>query len=116
MPTNVTKPSRSPATEPTRWTVTAIDKGADRTTLRVQAVGRPIDIVVPCRADAGAARRWLNTVRRVDRVELAVGTDDTRAWVSGRRHRLPFRSPIPLSVALGLGDLGVDVIILGGSS
>ena len=95
-------------------TVVAVQSEGDgdsSTTLSTQTAGGAVRVVIPSLADTAAARRFLGTVRRVDRVQIEVGANDTRAQARGRRHRLPFSSPVPLALALGLAALGVPTSI-----
>jgi hypothetical protein len=97
-----------------RVTITAIQSSGDRTTLSGCDRNRPMRVVIPSRVDVGAARRWLGSVRRIDRVEITVGRTCTEARARGRRHRLPFAAVIPLAAALGLTELGIPTILVGG--
>ncbi len=72
-------------------------------------------VTLGSRPDGDAARRRLAAVRRIDGVEFRMSPDEVRAVIRGSRHRLPFTTPIPVTVALGLTELGVRATIVNGA-
>lgn len=65
---------------------------------------------VPVAADLGLARRFAATVRKVVSVEIDLGEPAVgRVQLVG--HRLPVTRRVPLSLALGLGALGVRTTV-----
>ncbi len=81
--------------------------------LTIAGTRGPVTAVVPATPDERQARRWLATVRRIDRVVIHVENDLVKCRAIGHRSRLPFTSPIRLCVALGLGRLGVPLVVTG---
>ncbi|MEL7157961.1 MAG: hypothetical protein AAFN30_15390 [Actinomycetota bacterium] len=96
-----------------RVAVDGLTTDGDETHLTGRAGTTAVRAAVPAVADEAQARRYLATVRRVDRVEIHLAPDQTSCQAIGRRSRLPFRSPIRLPVALGLARLGVPTVLTG---
>lgn len=74
---------------------------------------RLVRAAVPAVADEAQARRYLATVRRIDRVVIHLAADATSCQAMGQRSRLPFTAPVRLPVALGLARLGVPTVLTG---
>ncbi len=103
-------PKHSP---PPAFAVQQIHELATSSQLTIAGLGGHATAAVPARPDERQARRWLATVRRIDRVVIHFGSDLVSCRVVGHRSRLPFSSPIRLSVALGLGRLNVPLLVTG---
>jgi hypothetical protein len=61
--------------------------------------------------DLASARRWLHTVRRIDRVEIDGARPTPGSVAHGVGHRRPMVRPVALATALGLAALGVPLLV-----
>lgn len=91
--------------------VAAIESDGARSCLIGSRGGRRDEFTVRDTPDTDVARRWLQAVRRVHRVEIWVSNDAVSAVVHGVGHRLPFIRHVPLALALGLAKLGTLTLV-----
>lgn len=96
---------------PTSVVITAIVRVGSESRLIGTRLGVPIAQAVPAVADIDGARRWLRTTRRVHQIEIDMSDRAVSAVADGVGFRLPFIRPIPLTLALGLGELGIRVVL-----
>lgn len=73
--------------------------------------GAAVEVTLPVVADVAEARRWSATFRRIDRIEITVTARSFSAVIDGIGHRLPIKRRIPMTAALGLGELGVPMML-----
>lgn len=79
------------------------------TTLTVGLGEQGRSITIDAIADLVRAMRWRKMFRRIDRVEIRLQGSRPICRLHGTGHRLPIERAVPVSVALGLGRLGVPL-------
>ncbi len=112
----VATPAESIARGSAQASVTGLVARWDGTTLLYRTADGPASLAVAAEPNLDAARRRLACTRRLDCVRVIVDRSGVRAQVRGVRHRLPFASGVPVSVALGLVELGVLARVLEGDA
>lgn len=95
--------------------VTARHHDGRGTALRAEGSAGSMIVTLAATPDLAGARRRLGALRRIDEVELAVGSSGVAARLRGRRNRLPGVGPVSVAVALGLIELGVRGRIVNGA-
>ena len=74
----------------------------------------PQEVAVDAVPDEARARDWHGALRRIHRVDICVDRDRVSCTVQGLGHRLPVIRRVPLSVALGMGQIGDPLFVLVG--
>ena len=72
------------------------------------------EVAVDAVPDVDRAKDWHGTLRRVHRVDICVDAHRVSCTVQGLGHRLPVIRRVPLSVALGMGQIGDPLYVLVG--
>lgn len=72
------------------------------------------EVAVDALPDVDRAKEWHGAIRRIHRVDICVDAHRVSCTVQGLGHRLPVIRRVPLSVALGLGQIGQPLFVLEG--
>ena len=72
------------------------------------------EVAVDAVPDVDRAKGWQGTFRRIHRVDICVDSHRVSCTVQGLGHRLPVIRRVPLSVALGMGQIGNPLFVLVG--
>lgn len=74
------------------------------------------EVAVGALPDVDRAKNWHGALRRVHRVDICVDAHRVICTVQGMGHHLPVIRRVPLSVALGMGQIGDPLYVLVGES
>ena len=84
------------------------------TALTFDCCGGQKQVAVDAVPDVDRAHDWHGALRRIHRVNICVDRDRVSCTVQGLGHRLPVIRRVPLSVALGMGQIGDPLFVLVG--
>ena len=99
-----------------RGPVICISPNESSTALTIDCRGGRREVAVDGLPDVDRAKDWHGALRRIHRVDICVDAHRVSCTVQGLGHRLPVIRRIPLSVALGMGQMGDRLFVLVGES